>query len=70
MIYAEKIIFINSKKLLILKVIVGIPAYNEEANIAKIIVQLNKITDNILICPDVNKIVDKVLEIRYEFVNN
>ena len=53
-----------------MKVIVGIPAYNEEANIAKIIVQLNKITDNILICPDVNKIVDKVLEIRDEFVNN
>ena len=52
MIYTEKLIFINSKKLLILKVIVGIPAYNEEANIAKIIVQLQKITDSILVCDD------------------
>ena len=51
-IYTEKLIFINSKKLLILKVIVGIPAYNEEANIAKIIVQLQKITDSILVCDD------------------
>ena len=52
MVYTEKLIFINSKKLLILKIIVGIPAYNEEENIAKIIVQLQKITDSILVCDD------------------
>ena len=52
MIYTEKLIFINLKKPLILKVIVGIPAYNEEENIAKIIVQLQKITDSILVCDD------------------
>ena len=35
-----------------MKVIVGIPAYNEEKNIAKIIVELQKITDRILVCDD------------------
>ena len=37
---------------MILKVIIGIPAYNEEKNIAKIIVELQKITDRILVCDD------------------
>ena len=35
-----------------MKVIVGIPAFNEEKNIAKIIVELQKITDRILVCDD------------------
>jgi len=30
-----------------MKVVVGIPAYNEEKNIAKIIVQLKKVADQI-----------------------
>lgn len=35
-----------------MKVAVGLPAYNEERNIAKIIVSLKKITDNIIVCDD------------------
>tara|TARA_B110000014_G_scaffold242674_1_gene212457 strand:+ start:1458 stop:2339 length:882 start_codon:yes stop_codon:yes gene_type:complete len=35
-----------------LKIIVGIPAFNEEKNIAKIITRLNKITDSIVVCND------------------
>lgn len=36
----------------ILKVTVGIPAYNEEKNIAKIIIQLQKVSDKIIVCND------------------
>jgi len=35
-----------------MKVAIGIPAYNEEKNIASIIAQLNKISDTILVCDD------------------
>jgi glycosyltransferase involved in cell wall biosynthesis len=35
-----------------LKVIVGIPAFNEEKNIAASIIQLKKITDKIIVCND------------------
>ena len=35
-----------------MKIIVGIPAFNEEKNIAKIITRLNKITDSIVVCND------------------
>jgi len=35
-----------------LKVIVGIPAFNEEKNIAVLIIQLKKITDKIIVCND------------------
>jgi len=35
-----------------MKVVVGIPAYNEEKNIAKIIVQLKKVADQIIVCDD------------------
>ena len=35
-----------------MKIIVGIPAFNEEKNIAKIITRLNKITDYIVVCND------------------
>jgi len=35
-----------------LKIAVGIPAYNEEKNIAKIITKLKKITDSIIVCND------------------
>ena len=52
MYFIETLIFIILKKLMILKVIVGIPAYNEEKNIAKVIVQLQKITNRILVCND------------------
>lgn len=38
-----------------LKTIIGIPAYNEEKNIAKIIIQLQKISDNIVVCNDGSK---------------
>ena len=35
-----------------MKITMGIPAYNEEKNIAKIIVQLKKVADQILVCDD------------------
>ncbi|MBN18925.1 MAG: glycosyl transferase [Chloroflexi bacterium] len=35
-----------------MSVIVGIPAYNEEKNIASIITKLKKITDKIIVCDD------------------
>jgi glycosyltransferase involved in cell wall biosynthesis len=35
-----------------LKIIVGIPAFNEEKNIASLIIQLKKITDEIVVCDD------------------
>jgi len=35
-----------------LKVIVGIPAFNEEKNIAVLIIQLKKIADKIIVCND------------------
>ncbi len=35
-----------------MKITVGIPAYNEEKNIAKIIVGLKKIADQIIVCDD------------------
>jgi glycosyltransferase involved in cell wall biosynthesis len=35
-----------------MKITIGIPAYNEEKNIAKIIVQLKKVADQILVCDD------------------
>ena len=37
---------------MILKVVIGIPAFNEEKNIAKIIVKLQKISDEIIVCND------------------
>jgi glycosyltransferase involved in cell wall biosynthesis len=35
-----------------LKIIVGIPAFNEEKNIASLIIQLKKITDEVVVCDD------------------
>ena len=35
-----------------MKITVGLPAYNEEKNIAKIIVKLKKIVDQIIVCDD------------------
>jgi len=35
-----------------LKIVIGIPAYNEEKNIAAVILQLKKITDKIIVCND------------------
>lgn len=35
-----------------MKLVVGIPAFNEEKNIAKIIVKLQEITDTIIVCND------------------
>jgi glycosyltransferase involved in cell wall biosynthesis len=35
-----------------MKIVVGIPAFNEEKNIAKIIVKLQAITNNIIVCND------------------
>ena len=37
---------------MILKIVVGIPAFNEEKNIGKIIVKLQKIADTIIVCND------------------
>ena len=38
-----------------MNILVGIPAFNEEKNIAKIIIKLQKITDNIIVCNDGSK---------------
>ena len=35
-----------------MKIVIGIPAYNEEKNIAKIIVELQKVTDKVVVCND------------------
>ena len=35
-----------------MKITIGIPAYNEEKNIAPIITKLKKITDSIIVCDD------------------
>ena len=35
-----------------MKITVGIPAYNEEKNIAKVIARVKKITDSIIVCND------------------
>jgi glycosyltransferase involved in cell wall biosynthesis len=35
-----------------MKVVIGIPAYNEEKNIAKIIVKLQNVTNKIIVCND------------------
>ena len=35
-----------------MKITVGIPAYNEEENIAKIISQLKDVTQSIIVCDD------------------
>ena len=35
-----------------MKIVIGIPAYNEEKNIAAVIVKLGKIADKILVCND------------------
>ena len=35
-----------------MKITVGLPAYNEEKNIAKIIVELKKVADQIIVCDD------------------
>jgi len=35
-----------------MKITVAIPAYNEEKNIAKIIVELKKVADEIIVCDD------------------
>ena len=35
-----------------MKIIVGIPAFNEEKNIASIITKLSSIADTILVCND------------------
>ena len=37
---------------MILKVVIGIPAFNEEKNIASIITKLKKISDSIIVCND------------------
>ena len=35
-----------------MKITIGIPAYNEEKNIALIITKIKKITDSIIVCDD------------------
>jgi len=35
-----------------MRITIGIPAFNEEKNIAKIITQLKKVTDSIIVCDD------------------
>ena len=35
-----------------MKITIGIPAFNEEKNIASIITELKKITDSIVVCDD------------------
>ena len=35
-----------------MEITIGIPAYNEEKNIARIIIKLQKIADKIIVCND------------------
>ena len=35
-----------------MKITIGIPAFNEEKNIAKIITKLKKVSDSIIVCDD------------------
>ena len=35
-----------------LKIVIGLPAYNEEKNIAKIILELKKVVDDVIVCND------------------
>jgi len=35
-----------------LKIVIGLPAYNEEKNIAKIILELKKVVDDVIVCDD------------------
>ena len=35
-----------------MKIIIGIPAYNEEKNIASLLIKLKKISENIIVCND------------------
>ena len=35
-----------------MKITIGLPAYNEEKNIASVITKLKKITDSIIVCDD------------------
>ena len=41
--------------------VVGLTAYNEEKNIAKIIIQLQKVADNIIGCDDVSRVLTDVI---------
>ena len=36
----------------VILIVIGIPAYNEEKNIAKVIVKLQKVADKIIVCND------------------
>ena len=47
-----RFIFIPLETLVILKVVIGMPAFNEEKNIAKVIVQLQNIADTVIVCND------------------
>ena len=35
-----------------MKIVIGIPAYNEQKNIAAILIKLKKITQHIIVCDD------------------
>tara|TARA_B110000014_G_C20098270_1_gene576016 strand:+ start:240 stop:1205 length:966 start_codon:yes stop_codon:yes gene_type:complete len=48
--YVKFYILIMNDKMM--KITIGIPAYNEEKNIASIIIKLKKITDSIIVCDD------------------
>jgi len=44
--------------------VIGLPAYNEEKNIAKIIIQLQKVADKIIVCDDGSKDLTGVISER------
>jgi len=52
MFYTSTIFRAQEKREISLEITIGIPAYNEEKNIAAIILKLKKITDKIIVCND------------------
>ena len=45
-------LYLRNIDLTVILIVIGIPAYNEEENIAKIIIKLQKIADKIIVCND------------------
>ena len=48
----QSILILHKKKIISLKIAIGLPAYNEEKNIGPIILKLKEKFDNILVCDD------------------
>ena len=45
-------LYLSNIDIKVILIVIGIPAYNEEENIAKIIIKLQKVVDKIIVCND------------------